>query len=54
MELRNCPDVFLIDIRLSKCVIKLLILVFMYLILFPSDKRLKKCVTELFLKIILC
>ena len=27
---------------------------FLYFILFPIDIRLKKCVTELFLKILLC
>ena len=40
------PDQF------KKRVIKRLIDVFLYLILFPINMRLKKCVTELFLKIL--
>ena len=37
--------------KLKKCVIKLLILVLLYFILFLIDIRLGKCVTKFFLKI---
>ena len=50
-------DLFLVDnntIRLKKGVTKLLIDVFVDLLIFLIDIKLKKCVTELFLKILLC
>ena len=50
-------DLFLVDdntIRLKKGVTKLLIDVFVDLLIFLIDINLKKCVTELFLKILLC
>ena len=43
----------LIAIRPKKCMIKLLIEVFLHLLIFLIDIKLKKCETELFLKILL-
>ena len=41
-------------LRVRKYVTKLLILAFLYFILFLIDIRLKKCMTELLSKILLC
>ena len=45
---------FPIAIRPKKCVIKLLIDVFLHFLIFLIGVKLKKCVTELFMKILLC
>ena len=47
-------NLFLIAIKLKKCVIKLLVDVFLHLFLFLIDIKLKKYLTEFFLMILLC
>ena len=45
---------FLANMRLTICVLKVLILVLLCLILFLIDKRFKKCMMKLLPKILLC